>query len=297
MIRILFLLVIVAYFYVCYKNVSINYWKYLRKTYLWIVAFFFAFCTISYTSSHNIVATIMGFIVSFIISYGINSLFYIIAKQLRKTDIAKESESLNREIESQRQQQEAKILENDDMKKMKLLIDEISQRINYLSSFNKEVNNKIHELENIGNNAIAEVYGNFLIDKPQQEFYTCYNEIHNKYSSSVDSIISMQCDKIVQKISNAIDNKKKILDNNFQDKLKYESLQNALNKQYDIELKIQKMKAINNKVNELADSDSDITTTLNSSYILDKTRHEFDQLNLEIETRRELEVKYSTIDI
>lgn len=297
MIRFWLLLIIAVYFYVCYKNVSINYWKYIRKTYLWVLGLLVALCTISYMSSHDIGAMIVSFIVSIVVSYGINSLFYLITKQLRKKDLIKESESLKREINNIRQQQEAKKLENEDMKKMKLLIDEISQKINFLSNFNTEINNKIHELENIGNNTIAEVYGNFLTDKSPKEFYACYNEIQNKFSSSVDSIVSLQCDKIIRKISNTINNKKKILDNNFQDKIKYEALQNALNKQYDIELKIQKMKTINHKVNELADSDSDITTSLNSSSLLEKTRQEFIQLNLEIETRRELEVKYSTIEI
>jgi hypothetical protein len=107
----------------------------------------------------------------------------------------------------------------------------------------------------------------------------------------------MQCDHIVRKINNSIDGRRKVLQNNSDDKLKYDALYAALQNQYDKEYKIERMKAINAKVNELTDSAAEIEASLNSGFVFEKSLEEFNRLNLEIESRRDLELKYTDDNI
>ena len=80
--------------------------------------------------------------------------------------------------------------------------------------------------------------------------------------------------------------------------MKYDKLYAALQNQYDKEHKIERMKAINAKVNELTDSSAaEIEASLNSGFVFEKSLEEFNRLNLEIESRRDLELKYTDDNI
>ncbi len=292
-----FILILSAYFYWCYRNVSINRKKYLRKTYIWFALILVAIFIYAIIMGADVLNSVISLLIAKSVLFGLNTLFYNIAKKLRKEDLEKEAKSFEQEIKNQKQEKTNQELENEDMKKMKQLMSEITQKINQLDKFNKDINLKIRELEAIGSNAVAEVYGDLAIGIPKEKYYGFYDKIYERYSSSVDSIVSMQCDNIVKKVASAVEEKKKIIKNNLQDKYKYENIKKALQQQYKNELKIQKMKVINQNVNALTDSTSDITNALNSRNLLEKSREEFNQLNTEIETRRQLEVKYSTIEI
>ena len=170
---------------------------------------------------------------------------------------------------------------------------EITQKVKQLNVFNAEIGKKISSLEQIADTAIAEAYGQIATGYKRGRYLAFYDEIRDKYSNNVDNVVALQCDHIVKKINNSIDGRHKVLQSNRDDKLKYEALYSALQNQYDKEYKIERMKAISAKVNELTDNSSEIEASLNSGFVLEKSLEEFNRLNLEIESRRDLELKYT----
>ncbi len=302
MIRFFFILLglLGLYFYQCYKHVSTNYFKYLRKTFLYygIAAFFLPIIMDALLSAKpDAVGMFIFSVFSTMFLFGLNTVAYFVFKEIRKDDLKREAEAKESAVRSEKERQDAIKMENDDMRSMKQLMGEITQRVNALNVFNKDINAKISELELLANKTIAEAYGDIAVGVPKEKYYALYDKIHERFSPSADTIVSMQCDRIVKKISNAIDDRKRIVESNNQDISKFHSLQESLQKQYDKEYKIQRMKSFDAKVNEMTDATSDIAVALSSGSLLESTREEFDRLNIEIETRRELEVKYSTIDI
>ncbi|MBQ2097892.1 MAG: hypothetical protein II480_06915 [Bacteroidales bacterium] len=233
---------------------------------------------------------IIGWPLLFVLSV----LFFGIFKIVRKDELAKEEVEIKskKEEEKKKQQQRAEI-ETDDMRKIKSLMGEITQKVKQLNVFNAEIGKKISSLEQIADTAIAEAYGQIATGYKRGRYLAFYDEIRDKYSNNVDNVVALQCDHIVKKINNSIDGRHKVLQSNRDDKLKYEALYSALQNQYDKEYKIERMKAISAKVNELTDNSSEIEASLNSGFVLEKSLEEFNRLNLEIESRRDLELKYT----
>lgn len=271
---------------------SINYWKYILKSYLWILILMII---LWFSFSEGIDSTLMlFFIILFLIGvFILNSCFYVICKNLKKDDLENEAKQLQQEIEKQ----ENLKLETIDMKKIKTLLKEIPLRINQLNNFDKELQIKINDLELMAKNAISQAYGEFMNQDETTNCIKQYKQIYDKYSNQVDSILLLQCDKIVSKISNKIEEKQQIIEKNSIDKQKYFTIEKKLQKQYDKELKIQKMNNINNQLNQLSEQNSDLETAFNDTALLEKTIEEFSSLNLEVESRRELEIKLSKIEI
>ena len=271
---------------------SINYWKYIIKSYLWILILMII---LWFSFSEGIDSTLMlFFIILFLIGvFILNSCFYVIFKNLKKDDLENEAKQLQQEIEKQ----ENLKLETIDMKKIKTLLKEIPLRINQLNNFDKELQIKINDLELMAKNAISQAYGEFMNQDETTNCIKQYKQIYDKYSNQVDSILLLQCDKIVSKISNKIEEKQQIIEKNSIDKQKYFTIEKKLQKQYDKELKIQKMNNINNQLNQLSEQNSDLEIAFNDTALLEKTIEEFSSLNLEVESRRELEIKLSKIEI
>lgn len=271
---------------------SINYWKYILKSYLWILILMII---LWFSFSEGTDSTLMlFFIILFLIGvFILNSCFYVICKNLKKDDLENEAKQLQQEIEKQ----ENLKLETIDMKKIKTLLKEIPLRINQLNNFDKELQIKINDLELMAKNAISQAYGEFMNQDETTNCIKQYKQIYDKYSNQVDSILLLQCDKIVSKISNKIEEKQQIIEKNSIDKQKYFTIEKKLQKQYDKELKIQKMNNINNQLNQLSEQNSDLEIAFNDTALLEKTIEEFSSLNLEVESRRELEIKLSKIEI
>jgi len=291
--HLIFLIIgILIYLYICYRSMSINYWKYILKSYLWILILMII---LWFSFSEGIDSTLMlFFIILFLIGvFILNSCFYVICKNLKKDDLENEAKQLQQEIEKQ----ENLKLETIDMKKIKTLLKEIPLRINQLNNFDKELQIKINDLELMAKNAISQAYGEFMNQDETTNCIKQYKQIYDKYSNQVDSILLLQCDKIVSKISNKIEEKQQIIEKNSIDKQKYFTIEKKLQKQYDKELKIQKMNNINNQLNQLSEQNSDLETAFNDTALLEKTIEEFSSLNLEVESRRELEIKLSKIEI
>ena len=291
-----------------YKNAGLNFLQYLRKTMFvpGVVALFVSFVLSLLMMLHresigHIIELNSVILVCTLIYGAMDSALYFICREIRKDKSYNPEESeikSEKDVESPKQQQpQQAALENDDMRKIKTLMGEIKQKKVQLNAFNTEIGKKISSLEMIADTAIEEAYGAVAVGYKRGRYLEAYGEICSKYSGNVDNVVAMQCDHIVRKINNSIDGRRKVLQNNSDDKLKYDALYAALQNQYDKEYKIERMKAINAKVNELTDSAAEIEASLNSGFVFEKSLEEFNRLNLEIESRRDLELKYTDDNI
>ncbi|MCR5455300.1 MAG: hypothetical protein K6F33_09970 [Bacteroidales bacterium] len=296
--KVLLLGCIIGYVYLCYKNIVPNFWKYLRKTMLVPVVIIFAISLLRFMSSgHYFEDFFIVNLISMVVFFSISSLFYLLFKDIRKKDLEKEEAKIKSQKEEEKRKKETAALETDDMRKIKSLMGEIMQKKEQLNAFNAEIGKKISSLETMADTAIAEAYGEVAVGYKRGRYLDSYDEIRSRYSDNVDNEISLRCDHIVQKINHSINGSRKVLQSNGDDKLKYDELYTALQNQYNKEYKIERMKVIGNKVNELTDSTAEIEASLNSEFVLEKSMEEFNRLNLEIENRRDLELKYTADNI
>jgi hypothetical protein len=286
-----------------YKNAGLNFMQYLRKTMFvpGIIAALFAFVIslLMMVSSEPLrhIFSFCSVVLVFTLIYGaIDTALYYICREIRKNKGVKNETEIKSQKETPKpkpQQKQTPAIETEDMHKIKTLMGEIMQKKEQLNAFNAEIGKKISSLEMIADTAIAEAYGDVAVGYKRGRYLESYGEICNKYSGTVDNVVALQCDHIVKKINNSIDGRRKVLQSNSDDKLKYDNLYAALQTQYDKEQKIERMKAISAQVNELTDSASEIEASLNSGFVFEKSLEEFNRLNLEIESRRDLELKYT----
>lgn len=286
-----------------YKNAGLNFMQYLRKTMFvpGIIAALFAFVIslLMMVSSEPLrhIFSFCSVVLVFTLIYGaIDTALYYICREIRKNKGVKNEPEIKSQKETPKpkpQPKQTPAIETEDMHKIKTLMGEIMQKKEQLNAFNAEIGQKISSLEMIADTAIAEAYGEVAVGYKRGRYLESYGEICNKYSGTVDNVVALQCDHIVKKINNSIDGRRKVLQSNSDDKLKYDNLYAALQTQYDKEQKIERMKAISAQVNELTDSASEIEASLNSGFVFEKSLEEFNRLNLEIESRRDLELKYT----
>ena len=284
----------VLYFLLCRKNVRFNYKKYIRNTFAIPGAIVSAFI---FLANHGLGGHFFPLLFVFwVFFYGLNSIFYFVNKTTQKNE-PQPPVNIPSQREDEARRAEVAKLENDDMRKIKQLMADISQKVKALDAFNDELNVQMSKLRAMGDNTVAEVYGEVITGIKKENYLGSYSAIRQQYASSVDGVIAAQCDKIVGKISDTLESKRSAINSNLDAKHKYHSLQSDLQKQYDKEFKLQKIKAIGEKVNEFTDETADLEIALSSSSLLQSSMEKFNELNLEIETRRELELKYSTDSI
>jgi hypothetical protein len=237
----------------------------------------------------------------FLLIYGaIDTALYFIFGEIFKNKGVKTEPEIKSQQETPKPKPQPKqdpAIETEDMRKIKALMGEITQKKEQLNAFNAEIGQKISSLEMMADSAIAEAYGQVAVGYKRGRYLDSYDEIRGKFSGTVDNVVALQCDHIVKKINHSIDGRRKVVQSNLDDKLKYDALYAALQGQYDKEYKIERMKAISAKVNELTDNSSEIEASLNSGFVLEKSLEEFQRLNLEIEARRDLELKYTDDNI
>ena len=290
-----------------YKNAGLNFLQYLRKTMFvpGIVAALIAFIvSLLMTVSAEPARHIFGFISVVLVFFADiwrdrhRIIFYI--REIFKNKGVKTEPEIKSQQETPKPKPQPKqnpAIETEDMRKIKALMGEITQKKEQLNAFNAEIGQKISSLEMMADSAIAEAYGQVAVGYKRGRYLDSYDEIRGKFSGTVDNVVALQCDHIVKKINHSIDGRRKVVQSNLDDKLKYDALYAALQGQYDKEYKIERMKAISAKVNELTDNSSEIEASLNSGFVLEKSLEEFQRLNLEIEARRDLELKYTDDNI
>ena len=288
-----------------YKNAGLNFLQYLRKTMFvpgivaGLIAFVVTLLMMMSGEPINHFFSFWGVVLVFTLIYGaINTALYFINREnLKNKGVKNEPEIKSQKVTPKPQPQQAPVVETEDMRKIKTLMGEIKQKKAQLNAFNAEIGKKISSLEMNADDAIAMAYGEVAVGYKRGRYLKSYGEICSKYSGTVDNVVALQCDHIVRKISNSIEGRRKVLQSNSDDKLKYDNLYAALQTQYDKEQKIERLKAINAKVNELTDSAAEIEASLNSGFVFEKSLEEFNRLNLEIESRRDLELKYTDDNI
>ena len=291
-----------------YKNAGLNFLQYLRKTMFVpgviaaLIAFVITLLMMMGGESLNHFFNFWGVALVFTLIYGaIDTALYFISREIRKNKGIKDEPEIKSQKatpQPKKQQKQTPAIETEDMRRIKALMGEIMQKKEQLNAFNAEIGKKISSLEMIADTAIAEAYGEVAVGYKRGRYLAAYGEICNKYSGIVDNVVALQCDHIVKKINHSIDGRRKVLQSNSDDKLKYDKLYAALQNQYDKEHKIERMKAINAQVNELTDSSAaEIEASLNSGFVFEKSLEEFNRLNLEIESRRDLELKYTDDNI
>ena len=317
-------------FYICWRFFKKRYGKYVFRTFI-IPLLIMSALIIGGSAIYNLTSVgevgRFDYQLSLIVSviyilplYILNTIYYFIIKWIKRNEQdedeirswqqkqmaeRKRTEAIERqraeqnrkqaEQERKRQEQEVLALENDDMRDIKKILASIPERIKALNLFSNELTEKCRKLESIAEYAIANAYGD----------YTCgnnsilrYKELQNNYSSKIDPILVLQCDKMINKVTSAITQKQTAIVKNNNDIQQYHQLESQLIQQYNRELKIQKMKKISSQLSmEISESEDDLTTSIHNGYSIEKALDEFEQLNRAMQERRDYEIKFGQIDI
>ena len=209
---------------------------------------------------------------------------------------AREKEERAKAIErANREAKEAKALENDDMRAIKKILASIPQKIDALNLFTKELQEKINRLQDIANNAVENAYGDY---SNGNNYYYNYDWLRNNFSSRIDPIIVAQCDRIIKNVLDNIAQKEQSIRNNAEDVQKYNILTQNLNKEYAREFRIEKMKKISAQLSqEISTTEQEIADSAYNVFSLEKAIAEVNQLTIQMEERRNLEIQFGQIDI
>ena len=192
-------------------------------------------------------------------------------------------------------EQEKEVFENEDMKRMKVMIKTtIPNKIANIKAFNEELLKAINNCINQCNNAIQAVYGRFT---NSYNYFDDYKNIYKQYSNQISQITAMSCDKTVKNVQSIIERKQNLIANNNQDIEKYQELIQKLQRQYDDDYALQKLKHINKNINAVGDDTSDLTDREMGNTELQSILNDINILDQEVEKRRECEVQFERIEI
>ena len=148
MILLVILICMIAFAVSCYKNVCKNFWKYLRKVMAVPAIVIFVMSIVSMMSYHSFGRFAAVNIFGMAILFALSSILYLIFSLIRKDELNKNDES---EIKSQKEEEPKRqprmAIETEDMRKIKNLMGEITQKVKQLNVFNAEIGKKISSLE------------------------------------------------------------------------------------------------------------------------------------------------------
>ncbi len=196
--------------------------------------------------------------------------------------------------------QEKQMVGNEDMSKMEELIKTtIPQKMNELSEFNSKLSESIEVCKRQCIEAIETTYRKVLANSgiKREKYYEKYAEISNTYSFQINPTVSMSCDATIKKLTNLIAQKRDLIEKNKKSMERYSQLSNQMQQKYDDEYALQKLKRMNDGINSEIDNDTDISQNEEHSLKIRELIDSVDSLNKEIDTRRELEIRYGQIEI
>ena len=174
----------------------------------------------------------------------------------------------------------------------------ISFKISALQSFNEEIQNKINEYVVKADEIIGETYKSVLQRRSTENLFWNYDEIRRVYSSAVNNpALVAACDKQIKKVSDFVQQKQDIINKNNEDIAKYNQLIQKLQKQYDDELALQKIKEFNKDLNSQMEDISDIENKEIKNLEFQNIISDIDILDKEINERRQLEIQFGEIEI
>lgn len=188
---------------------------------------------------------------------------------------------------------------NDDMNRMKQLMDSIPSKIESLNAFNTQLQKIIEEYEQKAVKSIEVSYGSVLQNTNinSSMYYKSFNTISAKYSSKITPAVAMACDAAVKKVSDLINQKSEIIKRNFSDIDKYNQVLQKLQQQYDDEFALQKIKELNRDVNSQMNNTDDIAHKEENNIKINNILDDIAQLDNEVNERRNIEISQGLIEI
>lgn len=189
--------------------------------------------------------------------------------------------------------------ENDDMRRLRQVIDALPAKIAAIDNFNSQLQNTIAEYEQRAINTIEVSYRAVLANSniSKNQYYKSFDRIAQRYSSELNPVVATACETSVKKVAAFINQKQQLIDKNNADKEKYNQMIQKLQKQYDAEFALQKIKEINRDVNSQMDNPSDIAQKEEKNYEFQNIMRDIDLLDKEVNERRNYEIQFGQIEI
>ena len=174
----------------------------------------------------------------------------------------------------------------------------LSVKINELEKFNNELQNKINENVAKADKMIGETYKSVLRRWSTENLFWNYENISQQYSSALNNpVLAAACDAYVKKVSAFVQQKQDIINKNNVDITKYNQLIQKLQKQYDDELALNKIKELNKDVNSQMEDISDIENKEIKNSEFKSIISDIDLLDREVNERRQYEIQFGQIEI
>ncbi|MBO7463839.1 MAG: hypothetical protein J6T96_14720 [Bacteroidales bacterium] len=193
---------------------------------------------------------------------------------------------------------EKKAYENDDMRRIKQVLDSIPYKMYEIGKSGKDLLNKSQTYVNKGSKIIETSYGNILRNNNvREDYYNIYDEIYERFSHEINPVVATACDASIKKIRNFVAQQLDLANKYIADLDKYEQLQQRLQKQYDDEFALQKIKEINRDLNNQMEDETDIAKKEERNYTIQQIISEIDLLDKEVDERRHYEIQLGIIDI
>lgn len=201
--------------------------------------------------------------------------------------------------QSEIKQAEKNIYENDDMRRIKQLVESIPPKIKAIDSFNNQLQGVINEYEEKAIKTIEVSYGSVLqnVNISREMYFRSFNTISANFASKINAVVATACDTSVKKVAGLINQKQDLINKNIADRDKYVQLINKLKKQYDDEFALQKIKEINQDVNSQMDDTSDLAQKEEGNINIQSIIGDIDQLDQEVNERRNYEIEHGQIEI
>ena len=173
----------------------------------------------------------------------------------------------------------------------------IPSKIFSLQNFNSKLQKTINEYAAKADRIIEEAYKNVLRTNSTNNLFWNYGNISQRFSSSLNPVLAAACDASVKKISAFVQQKQDIINKNNADIAKYNQLIQKLQKQYDDELALQKIKELNRDVNSQMEDISDIENKEIKNSEFQNIISDIDLLDKEVNERRQYEIQFGQIEI
>ena len=173
----------------------------------------------------------------------------------------------------------------------------LPSKIFSLQFFNDNLQKTINEYVAKADNIIGEAYKSVLRTNSVNNLFWNYGSISQQYYYELNPVVAAACDASVKKISAFVQQKQDIINKNNADIAKYNQLIQKLQKQYDDELALQKIKELNKDVNSQMEDISDIENKEIKNSEFQSIISDIDLLDKEVNERRQYEIQFGQIEI
>jgi hypothetical protein len=187
--------------------------------------------------------------------------------------------------------------ENEDAVKIKKLMADISLKIDGLKKYIGDLEDKKRDFKGVAIKTIRTTFGSAINNMSYDDCFNKYDDIKEDFSEGVEALHIAQCDKIVDDVKKKLVKADETIRNNKFDIKKYQKMSDDLLKQYKSELKTEELKALGNDLKKISNDEQSDLDVVDKEMDFKQVVEDYKKLNLEIETRREVEVQYGLIEI